>query len=266
MVEAGTSYDEIARFLYRDPFANASILAAVERRQPRMRDVRIYRERRVTGVLVFSPGPAGERGVGLEAETREAAAALLASLSIGEEFGFGLHRAWMTELLEEMFRAQRDAVMCAYRCDASRFHPFTGGRPLTRSDDRAVRRCQDEAFLISFRDAVRGRLTGDRLVLHAHGVFAGDRLVARCLTTWGDRGIDREIGTVWSVYTEPSCRGQGFGRAVVSAATAAILASGRTARYFSYTENEASRRLCTALGYRHDHDIHYYHGARRPSR
>src|SRR5262249_34839341 len=152
----------------------------------------------------FSPGPAGERGVGLEAETRETAAALLASLPMGEEFGFGLHRAWTTEILEELFRAKRDAVMGAFRCDAARFRPAEGGRRLGRGDERAVRRCQDEAFLISFRDAVRGRPTGDRLLLNAFGVFAGDRLVARCLTTWGDRGIDREIGTVWSVYTEPS--------------------------------------------------------------
>jgi GNAT superfamily N-acetyltransferase len=263
MIEAGTRFDEITRFLYRDPFANASLLAAVERRQPRLRDVWTYRERELAGVLVFSPGPGGERGVGLEAETPAAAVALLASLPAGEEFGFGLHRAWMTEILEELFRAQRDAVMCAFRCDAAGFRPAHGGRLLTRKDDRAVRRSHDEAFLVSFRDAVRGRLTGDRLALQAYGVFDGDRLVARCLSTWGDSGIDREIGTVWSVYVEPSCRGRGFGRAVVSAATAAILATGRTARYFSYVENEASRRLCVALGYDHDHDIHYFHGARR---
>jgi GNAT superfamily N-acetyltransferase len=263
MIDTAASFEEIARFLYRDPFANASILAAVERRRPRLRDVRIYRDPEVQGVLVFSPGPAGERGIGLEAETPEVAAALLASLPGGEEFGFGLHRPWMVPILEDLFRADRDAVMLAFRCDAADFRPAPGGRPLTRADDRAVRRCQDEAFLISYRDAVRGRLTGDRLMVHAYGAFDGDRLVARCLSTWGDQGIDTRIGTVWSVYTEPSCRGRGLGRAVVSAATGTILATGRTARYFSYAENEPSRRLCMALGYRHDHEIHYLHGRRR---
>jgi GNAT superfamily N-acetyltransferase len=263
MIDTAASFEEISRFLYRDPFANASILAAVERRRTRLRDIWTYQERDVKGVLVFSPGPAGERGVGLEAETPEGAAALLESLPAGEEFGFGLHRSWMVPIVEDLFRAERDAVMCAFRCDTMHFQPAPGGRPLTRADDRAVRRCHDEAFLVSFRDAVRGRLTGDRLRLQAFGAFDGDRLASRCLSTWGDLGIDTRVGTVWSVYTEPSCRGRGFGRAAVAAATAMILATGRTARYFSYAENEASRRLCTALGYRHDHDVHYLHGRRR---
>src|SRR5262249_53541420 len=102
MIHTTATFEEIARFLYRDPFANASILAAVERRHARLRDVWTYQERDVKGVLVFSPGPAGERGVGLEAETPEGAAALLESLPAGEEFGFGLHRSWMVPIVEDL--------------------------------------------------------------------------------------------------------------------------------------------------------------------
>ena len=99
--------------------------------------------------------------------------------------------------------------------------------------------------------------------LHTFGVVSKGRLLARCLTTWAAEGIERQIGTVWSVYTEPEVRGQGLGGAVVAAATAAILASGRLARYFAFTDNTPSLRICRSLGYTEDHAVHYFRAQRR---
>ena len=90
------------------------------------------------------------------------------------------------------------------------------------------------------------------------------KLLSRCLTTWAPEGIERQIGTVWSVYTEPGLRGRGLGRAVVAAATAAILDSGRIARYFAFSDNIPSLRICRSLGFRQDHTVRYFWAQRRP--
>jgi ribosomal protein S18 acetylase RimI-like enzyme len=266
MVCTPTSFDDVAAFLYRDPFPNANIIGAIERRLPEMADVWISAAngRGIEGVLVVAPGVAGERAIGIEAVTAAAAGELLDVLPIGEEMSFGLHRPLAVRALRQKLQVRADAVMIGFRCDADGFRADTRGvgRELTREDQRLVRRCRDEHFVTSFTDAIQGRRTSDGLEVHTFGVLVGSRLVARCLTTWGGRGIDRMIGTVWSVYTEPSYRSQGLGRAVVSAATSAILASGRTARYFSYSDNAASMRICRALGYRQDHEIQYFHGQR----
>jgi ribosomal protein S18 acetylase RimI-like enzyme len=264
MVVVPENNREVLEFLYHDPFVNASLLAAIERRPPRA-GTWVYRREQIEGVLLFVPAPLGRRGVGLEATTGGAALALLETLPMAEEFAFGLHRDWMSAALETRFRARQDRCMGAFRCDAATFRPVPGGRALAPEDDRVVRRCGDDSFLESFRRAVRGIRTPDGLLITAYAAFDKGRIAARCLATWGEQGIDRQIGTVWSVFTEPGCRGRGLGRAAVSAATAAILASGRTARYFAYAENEASQRLCAALGYGHDHDIQYFHGTRRPA-
>ena len=95
-------------------------------------------------------------------------------------------------------------------------------------------------------------------------MIEGGRLLARCLTTWALDGIERQIGTVWSVYTDPTARGRGLGRAVVAAATGAILDSGRVARYFAFFDNTPSLRICRSLGYVEDHTVRYFWGHRRP--
>jgi GNAT superfamily N-acetyltransferase len=262
MVAIPPDYDEVLAFLYREPFANAPILASIERRT-RVANTWIYRGDEIEGVLVLTPAGIGARRIGLEATTPVAAEALIAVLPAGEEFSFGLHRDWLARFLEERLRARRERHMNAFRCDASHFRPTPGGRLLERGDERAVRRCRDAAFHDSFRLAVTGHRTPDDLQVAAFAAFREGRIAARCLATWGDRGIDRWLGTVWSVFTEPRSRGRGLGRAAVSAASGAILATGRAARYFADWDNEPSRRLCAALGYRHDHDVHAYTGRRR---
>jgi RimJ/RimL family protein N-acetyltransferase len=267
MVCTPTSFDDIAAFLYRDPFPNANIIGVIERRLPEMPDVwvSVAGRRSVQGVLVMAPGMAGERAVGIEAATATAASELLDILPAHEELSFGLHRPPVVSVLRRKFRVRDDATMIGFRCTEETFRADTRGlgRELVREDHRSVQRCRDEHFSASFWDAIQGRRTADGLEVHTFGVLRGDRLVARCLTTWGGRGIDRMIGTVWSVYTEPSYRNQGYGRAAVSAATAAILAAGRTARYFSYSDNTSSMRICDRLGYLRDHEIYYFHGHRR---
>jgi GNAT superfamily N-acetyltransferase len=267
MVCTPESYDDVAAFLYRDPFANANLIGAIERRLPEMPDVwiAVAAGKHVEGVLVVVPGPAGERAVGIEASSPTAAAELLDILPAGEEMSFGLHRPRVVRALRQRFNVRADAIMIGFRCDRECFRPDDRGlgRELTLADQRLAQRCRDEHFYASYQDAVQDRRTADGLEVHTFGAVQGSRIVARCLTTWGGRGIDRTIGTVWSVSTDPSYRNQGLGRAVVCAATEAILASGRTARYFSYSNNPASIRICRRLGYLQDHEIHYFHGRRR---
>jgi ribosomal protein S18 acetylase RimI-like enzyme len=254
--------EEVLKFLYRDPFTNVPLLAAVERR-PRLVELRACGRDGVEGVLVLEQSPDGERFATLDATNPDATCALLETLPRHTPFRFGLQRPWMEEILGDVFAAEPEGTMLAFRCLAGEFRSLPGGRSLRRDDVRAVRRCRDAVFLASFHDAARGRRTRDRLHLEAFGAFDQDRLAARCLTTWGEEGIHRCVGTVWSVFTAPECRRRGFGRAVVAAATAAILAGGREARYLAYAENVASRRLCAALGYGVHHEIQYYAGVRR---
>jgi GNAT superfamily N-acetyltransferase len=262
MIAIPRDYEEVLAFLYRKPFANAPMLAAIERRA-RVTNTWVYHTGEIEGVLLLTPSTLGAREIGLDVVTTAAAEALIGLLPAGEEFRFGFHRDWLACFLEERLRARRDRHMGAFRCEAETFRPVPGGRRLEASDASAVHRCRDAAFRDAFRLAVSGGRTPDSLSVAAFAAFVDGRIAARCLTTWGDQGIDRAFGTVWSVFTEPRHRGRGLGRAVVSAATGTILATGRAARYFADWDNPASRRLCTALGYRHNHDVYGYTGRRR---
>jgi GNAT superfamily N-acetyltransferase len=77
------------------------------------------------------------------------------------------------------------------------------------------------------------------------GCFADDQLVAaaRHRPEWDEAA---HIGVV----THPAYRGRGYGRAVVSAATARGLAAGFIVLYQTLLANTASVALATGLGYR----------------
>ncbi len=265
-VRAPRRVEEALEFLYRDPFRNASLIGLVERSAfGGGVDVRVVEEEGVRGALVTSPGPEGTRSVGLDADGLEPAEAMLRALSLGERLQVGLHRPEMIVALNRVCAATPTGVMLAFRGDGPWLrarHP-SPARELTRKEERAVRQAGDEPFLYSFQQAIRGRASREESELHAFGVVERGRLLARCLTTWGPTGIERQFGTVWSVFTEPSARGRGLGQAVVAAATAAIMHSGRAARYFAFSDNLPSIRICRALGYREDHAVHFFWAQRR---
>src|SRR5437764_46183 len=123
MVLTPTTYDDVAAFLYRDPFPNASMIGAIERRLPDLSDVWIAAEsgRGVEGVLVRAPGVAGERAIGIDAVTPAAAAELLDALPAGEEMSFGLHRPLVVETLRHRLRVHTGAIMLCFRCDTPSF-------------------------------------------------------------------------------------------------------------------------------------------------
>jgi GNAT superfamily N-acetyltransferase len=265
-VRAPVRIEEALEYLYRDPFPNASLIAAVERGPVGVVQVRVVEAAGlVRGVLVMGPGPEGSRSVGLDADDVAAAEALLRAPRVRERLQFGLHRPEGVTALDRVWVTAPTGVMLAFRADG----PWLWGRhvgparELVRPDDRVVRAARDEAFLHSFQQAVRGRAAGEAGEVHTFGVIQGGRLVARCLTTWASAGIERQIGTVWSVYTDPSARQHGLGRAVVAAGTAAILDSGRVARYFAFSDNIPSVRICRALGYVEDHAVRYFQARRR---
>jgi RimJ/RimL family protein N-acetyltransferase len=259
-VRAPQSAEEVLDYLYRDPFPNASLIGAVERGAIHSVQLRVVEEGMLSGVLVVAPGPEGTRSAGLDADRIEAAEALFQALRPQEPLQFGLHRPETVTALHRVYLATPTGVMLAFRHDGPwpRVREFSPARELVRSDERVVRRSQDEPFLLSFLQAVRRRSPREGAEVRTFGVIEGGRLLARCLTTWAPTGIEQQIGTVWSVYTEPGARGRGLGRAVVAAATAAILNSGRIARYFAFSDNIPSLRICRSLGYREDHAVRYF--------
>ena len=76
-------------------------------------------------------------------------------------------------------------------------------------------------------------------------IVLGGKVVSRAGTNW-ESPYFGEIGVV----TEEAYRGQGLGKAVVSACTEALLGRGIAPLYHTDENNLASRRLCEALGYR----------------
>lgn len=265
-VRAPRRAEEALEFLYRDPFRNASLILLVERSAAASGvDVHVAEDEAIRGVRVTSPGPEGTRSVGLDAESPEAAGALLRGLCAGERLQVGVHRPELLPVLDRVCAAMPAGEMLAFRCNGPwlRSHSPSPAMELTRKEERVVQRVGDEAFLYSFQQSIRGAVREESEV-RTFGVVERGRLLARCLTTWSAAGIERQIGTVWSVYTEPSARGRGLGRAVVAAATAAILGSGRVARYFAFSDNLPSVRICHALGYAQDHAVHYFWAQRRP--
>jgi ribosomal protein S18 acetylase RimI-like enzyme len=216
--------------------------------------------------LVVAPGPESTRSTGLDADNIEVAEALFKALRPREPLQFGLHRPETVTALNRVCTATPTGVMLAFRHDG----PWPQGREilparqLSRRDERAVRHSRDEPFLLSFLQAVRRRPPREGSEVRTFGVVERGKLLSRCLTTWAPEGIERQIGTVWSVYTEPGLRGRGLGRAVVAAATAAIVDSGRIARYIAFSDNIPSLRICRSLGFRQDHAVRYFWAQRRP--
>lgn len=117
--------------------------------------------------------------------------------------------------------------------------PHPGVRALSRSDAKALQQladvCEGEAWEHS------GIALDEPNVF---GCFVDDHLVAaaRYRTAWEETA---HIGVV----THPAYRGRGYGRAVVSAATARGLAAGFIVLYQTLLANAPSVALATGLGY-----------------
>lgn len=125
--------------------------------------------------------------------------------------------------------------------DASDFRPVDprGTRPLGPEDSPALKRlaaaCGPEAWShssIAFdRPPVFGRFVGHELAAAGSLYSASDRL--------------RNVG----ILTHPAFRGQGYGRAVVSAMCAHALASGEVPQYQTLLSNLPSLAIARALGF-----------------
>lgn len=117
--------------------------------------------------------------------------------------------------------------------------PHPGVRGLARADQAALHRLADACGVEAWE---HGGIAFDEP--HVFGCFVQDHLVAaaRYRRAWGDVAHP-------GVVTHPACRGQGYGRAVVSAATAAALDAGFIVLYQTLVVNAPSVALATALGY-----------------
>lgn len=113
-----------------------------------------------------------------------------------------------------------------------------GTRPLTTNDTEALRQ------LAATCDPTEWEHSGiDSEGAVVFGCFAGAQLTAAGMLR--PSGILRQIGIV----THPAFRGQGYGRAVVSAMTAAALREGAIPHYQTLAANLASRAIARGLGF-----------------
>jgi predicted GNAT family acetyltransferase len=117
--------------------------------------------------------------------------------------------------------------------------PHLGVRALTPEDEAALRSLADACEVEAWERA--GIAFDEPNVL---GCFVDARLVAaaRYRPAWGQTA---HIGVV----THPAYRGRGYGRAVVSAATAQGLEAGFIVLYQTLVANAPSVALATGLGY-----------------
>ena len=120
-----------------------------------------------------------------------------------------------------------------------RHWPHPGIRLLVPSDRVALQQLADACEVGAWEAA---SIAPDEP--HAFGCFVHDRLIAVARSRPGWEGT-AHIG----VATHPARRGQGYGRAVVSAATAQALEAGRIVLYQTLVANAPSVALATRLGY-----------------
>jgi len=138
-------------------------------------------------------------------------------LSPGREYFFALGE-WDVEPLRMACRTWEEEHELIYTLDPAEFVPHR--HPSLRRTDREDGRLRFEIVL-------------------------GGEVVSQASTNW-ESPYFAEIGVV----TEEAYRGQGLGKAVVSACTEALLERGIAPLYMTDEDNLASRRLCEALGYR----------------
>lgn len=130
-------------------------------------------------------------------------------------------------------------------CDRSCFMPvdFNAARWLDRAIDRDVG-CSGW-----IEDAEFERDDWERL--HDEGysfcaVVDGDEVLARA-GVWPRSEGEWEVAAVW---TRTANRNRGFGKVVVSAATAMVLDTGRRATLHARADNAAMIRVATSVGFR----------------
>lgn len=117
--------------------------------------------------------------------------------------------------------------------------PHPGVRGLSRADQAAVQQLADACEVDAWEHA---GIAFDEP--HVFGCFVDDHVVAAAWyrQAWG------EAATI-GVVTHPAYRGHGYGRAVVSAATAQGLEAGFIVLYQTLLANAPSVALATGLGY-----------------
>jgi GNAT superfamily N-acetyltransferase len=169
----------------------------------------------------------------LVSETRAVAAGRTLEDLFGET---GIWALWKSRVQQIIGPAYQGYVESTAQL---RHAPHPRVRPLGESDRTALQQLADACEVEAWEHAA---IALDEP--HAFGCFADARLmaVARYRFGWEETA---HIGVV----THPACRGQGYGRAVVGAATAEALAEGRIVLYQTLLANVPSVALATGLGF-----------------
>ena len=137
-----------------------------------------------------------------------------------------------------------------------------GFKPVTSKDVETLRLDQPEV-LEAFERSGR---TGAGIERHHHargfGIWHESTLIACAFAM----GKTEHVFEISSVYVHPDCRRQGFGSAVVSAATVYILQRGWIPCYGAREWNLPSLHLAKRLGFWYYQSIGYYVGRRGSSK
>lgn len=210
--------------------------------------------------------PLGRIDVLVEGETPAGVRLLLQWLPAATTFFFVCRRAWANGLIQEQFEVAFQGHRLHYRAGPATFRPAdtAGVRTLTAADEGAVRRFAARGEAITYTHYFRYQMESARagregLGLRTWGRFEGSHLVSVAVASRSAQEV------VW-VYTLPSQRGRGYGRAVVTAATEWLLDQTGQAYYSLDEDRQASQRLCESLGYTLYQETWRWQGRRKERR
>jgi RimJ/RimL family protein N-acetyltransferase len=183
--------------------------------------------------------PAGRAGVvSVAPELRPALAALLRELSPAQLFtarGLAALESLLSASAPDRLTSTDEAHLRVAYASREGFRPYVG--PWLDWIEPLDEAAEVEPFALSL------------LARYSGGVYAvrdGSAIVSFA----GIRPQSPHVAEIGVRTDAAPLRGKGLGRAVVSRATKAILASGRLPLYRHRADNAASARLCAALGYR----------------
>lgn len=143
-------------------------------------------------------------------------------------------------LLQEYLTAGREYFFTIGECDAP---PLRMACRTWEEEHERIHTLDPACFVPHHYPSIRRRDQEDgRLCFE---IVLEGKVVSHASVNWESLYFG-EIGVV----TEEPYRGQGLGKAVVSACTDALLGRGIAPLYITKKDNLASRRLCEALGYR----------------
>jgi len=170
----------------------------------------------------------------IDASDRTVALSLLSWLPAGPRYRVLTYRAWLQDLVRSLLVVQRHSHMVHCLATAEEFNPSQLGESVREIDG------QEQDLRLTAR-RMHTVPSSSRLF----GLVEDEELVA--FSTLAQP--DTDYVTVQTVYTRESARSKGLGRAVLSAATEAGLATGKIVSFGLPAEDLPALRMLAGLGF-----------------